>query len=69
MAASREVDLYENPSESDRLFDVMDNEEKTKADTFVKGYCLYKHMANRLVSVLRKKPNKFMSLRIYILLL
>ena len=43
--------VKEVSSEMDQLFDVMDNEEKTKADTFVKGYCLYKHMTNRLVLI------------------
>jgi hypothetical protein len=47
--------VKEVSSEMDQLFDVMDNEEKTKADTFVKGYCLYKHMTNRLVFVLHVK--------------
>ncbi|CAB3989392.1 Hypothetical predicted protein [Paramuricea clavata] len=40
-----ENDSNEVSNETDQLFDVMDSEEK--ADTFVKGYCLYKHMTNR----------------------
>ena len=53
MAETKEVsDSSEFSSTSDKLFDVMDNEEKTKADTFVKGYCLYKYMANRSVFAL-----------------
>ena len=35
--------------ETETLFDIMDNEEKANTSTFVKGYCLYKHITNRLV--------------------
>lgn len=41
-------DLNEAASETNKLFDVLDSEEKTKTEEFVKGYCLYRHMTNRL---------------------
>ena len=48
-------ELNEISSETEKLFDVMDKEEKATNDLFVKGYCLYKHMANRFVFYLNMR--------------